>query len=121
MPATAATGANRSPNASCMTPPTFSPTSSPTSARRGLDLPQHLSLDVQLLEHGLDDELGAAEPGVTRVAREQSDQPGVFVLGDASPPEPIVEDLARSSEPLCDPRQVGVLHAYVHASLRAGG
>src|SRR5256885_3504655 len=34
MPANAGTGANRSPNASCITPTTFSPTSIPTSSSR---------------------------------------------------------------------------------------
>src|SRR5882762_760696 len=88
---------------------------------RRLDLAQHLLLDLEVLEHRLDDELGPAEPAVVIAPREQRDEPGVLVGGDAPPLEPVVEDVARRSEALRNPREIGVLHAHVHPRLHDRG
>src|SRR5216684_8724452 len=88
---------------------------------RRLDLAQHLLLDLEVLEHRLDDELGPAEPAVVIAPGEQRDEPGVLVGGDAAPLEPVVEDVARRSEALRNPREIGVLHAHVHPRLHDRG
>ena len=91
--------------------------------RRGrrFDFTQHLLLDLEILEHRLDDQLGAAKAGVAIAPREQRDQPGVLVGRDAASLEPVVEDLARGGEPLRDPRKIGVLHADVYTGLSDRG
>src|SRR3989454_592299 len=88
---------------------------------RRLDLAQHLLLDLEVLEHRLDDELGPAEPAVVIAPGEQRDEPGVLVGGNAAPLEPVVEDVARRSEALRNPREIGVLHAHVHPRLHDRG
>ena len=87
------------------------------AGRHRLHFTQHLLLDLEVLEHRFDHELGATEPGIGVAPRNQGDEAGVFVLGDAASLEPVVEDLARGEESLRDARQVGVLQPDVHARL----
>ena len=86
-----------------------------------LDFPQHLLLDGEVLEHRLDRQLGATEPGVGIAAGEQGDEPRVFVLRDATPLQPIVEDGAGGESSLGDAAKVGVLHPHVDLRLGHGG
>src|SRR2546422_11761439 len=74
-----------------------------------------------LFRSRLDRQLSPAESGVTVPAGQQRDEPGVLVLRDAAPLQPIVEDRARGEDSLRDSGQVGVLHADVHFRLRDGG
>src|SRR3989449_2338930 len=48
-----------------------------------------------LFRSRLDRQLSPAESGVTVTAGQQRDEPGVLVLRDAAPLQPIVEDRAR--------------------------
>ena len=89
-------------------------------ARRPLDLPQHLLLHRQVLEHRLDHELGAAESRVVGATRKQRDEPGVLEFRDATSLEPVVQNLARGRQSFGDARQVGVFHPDVDPRLRDG-
>ena len=72
--------------------------------RGRLDLAQDLLLDLELLEHGFDDELGAAEPRIPVAPRQEGDEPRVLVFRDAAALEAVVEDVPRGRQPLGDAR-----------------